>query len=77
MERLGGNGSCLGLTGMGQVPHIVSQIWLADTFCSPGTPGPHEGGVQVPRRVRLLRGAYLLEGHAPLPQGGQRPEGEV
>lgn len=46
--------------------------------CAPsGDPEQHAGGVQVSRRVRLVRVQDVLESHAPLPQSGQRAEGEI
>lgn len=42
-----------------------------------GHPVPHAGGVQVSRRIRLLRGEDMLEVYAALPQGGQCHQGEV
>lgn len=37
----------------------------------------HESGVQVPWSVRLLWSPHMLEGHAPISQGGQHPEGKI
>lgn len=42
-----------------------------------GNSESHEGGMQMPWRVGLLRGEDLLESHATIPQGGQRHQGEI
>lgn len=79
--------SGLNLTSLENVTAIVVIVTLKTFiqslpvnlrfFVSAGHSVPHARGVQVSRRVRLLRGEDLLEGHATLPQGGQRHQREV